>query len=66
MEKYKVVLEIEEGFLLGGVKRHESSYFDTYQEAEAWLQQAYETNKNAGRMPTGYRIVPKQVAQGRK
>lgn len=37
-------------FLLGGVKKHTSSWFPTKKNALNWMEQALETNLNAGRL----------------
>ena len=44
--RYKAVIDIlSTGFLLGGIKRHESSWFDTYEDAKNFGIQSVEVNK---------------------
>lgn len=46
---YQGVAVAESGVLLGGVKVHKSSPFDSKRDAEKWLDVVIETNKEAGR-----------------
>ena len=44
--KYRGVVEASSGLLLGGVRRHVSSQFDTKAEAQAWIEAILEGNRN--------------------
>lgn len=46
---YKGVVKATQGVLLGGVKEHQSSWFDTREDAESWLETVIEINNTAGR-----------------
>jgi hypothetical protein len=44
--KYKAVIDIlSPGYLLGGTKRHESSWFDSFDDAKSFMVQSIEVNK---------------------
>ena len=48
---YFAKLEANTGWLLGGVKRHQSSRFATAKQAWDWLETAISINREAGRDP---------------
>lgn len=46
VSKYKAVITLmSPGWLLGGTKKHESSYFDKYEDAESFMRQSIEVNR---------------------
>lgn len=58
--KWRGVLNAAEGTLLGGVRHHASVWFSSFEEAKAWLAQAIETNKGAGRHLGQCYVEPRQ------
>ena len=46
--QYKAVITLlhNDGWLLGGTRHHESSWFDSYEDAQAFGEQSVEVNKN--------------------
>ena len=49
MSRFYGEVKAEKGLLLGGTKRHISSYFDTRKEATRWTEVIVQGNQEAGR-----------------
>ena len=57
MKRYKAVLRARDGFLLGGVKVHETGWYDTEEEAQHLLAVYVKANDEAGRKHDGGKVV---------
>jgi hypothetical protein len=57
MRAYKARIRAMSGLLLGGVKEHVSSPFETREQAEAWLAVVIQGNREAGRDVDGGQIL---------
>lgn len=55
-EKFRGWLTAKEGFLLGGVKKHLSTLFNSLEDASNWVEQAVDTNEKAGRKVSSYGV----------
>ena len=68
MKRYKVVLRARKGFLLGGAKVHESSWFETEKDAEHFLSVISKANDVAGRNHDGGKVVSRwtKIPLGKK
>jgi hypothetical protein len=60
---YIAAVKARKGLLIGGVLRHESAPFDTWQDAVAWTATVIEINKEASREPMydGIRSITRKV-----
>lgn len=65
-EGYVGILEAASGVLLGGVKRHVSTAFDNREDAQAWLDQAVETNEGAGRKIKNAHVSPAKIYRAKR
>ena len=48
---FKAIIQAKTGLLLGGVKTHVSTYFDTYEDADNWARVVIATNIDSNRDP---------------
>lgn len=58
MRAYTAHLAAKSGLLLGGLPMVRSAPFESSADAQAWLAQCIEANREAGRRPTEGWIVP--------
>ena len=68
MKRYKMVLRAQDGFLLGGVKVHESGWYETEEEAKRLLVVYVKANDEAGRKHDGGEVTSRwtKKALGKK
>ena len=59
MKKYKAVLKATKGVLLGGVKVHESGWYDTEEKAQHLLEVYVRGNNGAKRHHDDGKVVSK-------
>jgi len=53
---FYATVEAKTGILIGGTLCHESSLFDSREEAKRWAETVIDINKNANRNPSPYTL----------
>lgn len=54
-------VQCTQDLLLGGTKDHRSSRFERHEDAQRWVEVTLEANREAGRHPETWGVVPSEV-----